>query len=159
MAFIKLSILMLYGEIFISRRFHICLWLIASFMLLWAVSLSFAAIFQCTPIAYNWDTSIQGGSCINYGAVVIAGGALNIVTDFVILTAPIPLVMRLHTNSQKKWQILLTFAMGSRYVQLLTLLAFSNRLHYILTDWNSKCLYREHCATSLCGKGWHHCRW
>lgn len=116
MAFIKLSILKMYGEIFISRRFYISLWVVAAFMLSWAIAFSFTAIFQCMPIAYNWDTTIAGGYCINYGAVALIAAALNIVTDFTLLLMPIPLVWRLQTSKQRKWQIILTFAMGSRYV-------------------------------------------
>lgn len=118
MAFIKLSILKMYGEIFVSRRFRTFLWIVATFMLLWTITCSITTIFQCTPIEYNWDTTITSGHCINYGAFVLAAGALNIVTDFTLLLMPIPLVWRLHTSRQKKWQIILTFAMGSRYVTL-----------------------------------------
>ncbi|KAJ0106743.1 hypothetical protein J7T55_001267 [Diaporthe amygdali] len=113
MAFIKLSILKMYGEIFVSRRFRTFLWIVATFMLLWTITCSITTIFQCTPIEYNWDTTITSGHCINYGAFVLAAGALNIVTDFTLLLMPIPLIWRLHTSKQKKWQIILTFAMGS----------------------------------------------
>lgn len=162
MAFIKLSILKIYGEIFISRRFHICLWIVASFMLVWAVSFSLAAIFQCTPIAYNWNTGISGGHCINYGVVVIAAGALNIITDFTLLLIPIPLVWRLHTSKQKKWQIILTFALGSRYViyslQICKLPIVKECVSQILmTTQTPQCLYCEHCATCLRRESRNHC--
>lgn len=116
MAFIKFSILKLYGDIFVSRRFRYLLWAVAVFMAAWAIAFSFAAIFQCSPIAYNWDTTISDGHCINYGAVVIAAGALNIATDLTILVMPIPMIWQLHTFKQKKWQLIFIFAMGSRHV-------------------------------------------
>ncbi|CAG8952807.1 hypothetical protein HYFRA_00009052 [Hymenoscyphus fraxineus] len=113
MAFIKLSILKVYGDIFPSKKFHHCLWAMAIFMGAWAITFSASAIFQCTPIEYNWDLTIPGGFCINYGANVMAAGILNILTDFIILVMPIPLVLKLHTSTQKKLQIIFAFALGS----------------------------------------------
>jgi len=114
MAFIKLSILKLYGDIFRSKRFHRCLWAVSMIMIAWTIACLFATMFQCTPIAFSWDVTIIGGSCINYGAVVIGAGAINIFTDLTILVIPIPMVWRLHTSQRKKWQILFAFALGSR---------------------------------------------
>lgn len=45
-------------------------------------------------------------------------GALNIITDLTLLLMPIPLVWRLHTSKQNKWQITMTFALGSRSVTI-----------------------------------------
>jgi len=114
MAFIKLSILKMYGDIFASKRFHYSLWAVAVLMISWTIACSLTAIFQCTPIAFNWDITIPGGFCINYGAVVLAAGGFNIATDLIILVMPIPLVWKLHTSKQKKWQIIFAFALGSR---------------------------------------------
>ncbi|KAI2625567.1 hypothetical protein GGR54DRAFT_505314 [Hypoxylon sp. NC1633] len=112
MASIKLSILTLYGSIFTSRRFHACLWAVAVVMVAWAVSCGFTSIFQCTPIPYNWDRSIEGGSCINYGVCVLVAGIINIITDFIILGMTIPMILPLHIPKQKKWLLVFTFAMG-----------------------------------------------
>ncbi|RYC58531.1 hypothetical protein CHU98_g7675 [Xylaria longipes] len=126
MAFIKFSILSLYGSIFRSKRFHFCLWTIAIVVGAWAVSLSLVAIFQCTPIAYGWDPTVAGGSCLNYGLAVLIAGVVNIITDFTILLMPIPLVRRLHVSSQKKRLLIFTFAFGgSAYVVSIIRLAFA----------------------------------
>ncbi|KAH6605229.1 integral membrane [Trichoderma cornu-damae] len=116
MAFLKFSILSLYHSIFPQKRFHYCLAAVAVFMVLWAVTCAFVAIFQCTPIAYGWDPTIAGGFCINYGALVLVAGILNIITDFVILAMPIPLVLKLNLSPQRKRMVILTFAMGGRQV-------------------------------------------
>lgn len=114
MAFIKFSILAMYGSIFPQKGFRWCLWAVASFMAFWAISCCFVAIFQCTPIEYGWNPTIPGGSCVNYGALVLVAGIFNIITDFVILTMPIPLVLKLNLSTQKKWMVILTFAVGGR---------------------------------------------
>lgn len=114
MGFLKFSILKLYGSIFISRRFHYCLWAVEAFVAGWTISAAGVSIGQCTPISYGWDQEIPGGSCVNYGLLVLVAGVLNVVTDLVILVLPIPSVLRLQISKQKKYLIIFTFAMGSR---------------------------------------------
>ncbi|KAL7800067.1 hypothetical protein V8C37DRAFT_3685 [Trichoderma ceciliae] len=112
MAFIKFSILSMYHSIFPQKRFHYCLAAVAVFMALWAISCAFVAIFQCTPIAFGWDPTIPGGFCVNYGALVLVAGICNIITDFVILAMPIPLVLKLNLSPQRKRMVIFIFAMG-----------------------------------------------
>lgn len=112
----------MYDEIFVSRRFRVWLWIVGTFMLCWAIAFSLAGIFQCTPIEYSWNQTMAGGHCIDYVTLAFVAGYLTIATDFTILLMPIPLVWRLHTSKQKKWQIILTFCMGGRYVHSSTCL-------------------------------------
>ncbi|KAI0838463.1 hypothetical protein F5Y06DRAFT_287197 [Hypoxylon sp. FL0890] len=112
MAFVKLSILRLYGSIFSSRQFHYFLWAIATVMIAWAISCGFAAIFQCRPIAHTWDPLVEKQFCINYGISLLVSGVINIATDFTILALPIPMVLSLHMSKQKKRLLIFTFAMG-----------------------------------------------
>ncbi|KAI0434046.1 hypothetical protein F5Y09DRAFT_338162 [Xylaria sp. FL1042] len=72
MGFLKLSILSLYGSIFPSRRFHYCLWAVATFTFFWTAASVVGAIIQCLPIEYGWDKTIQGGKCWGYGALALA---------------------------------------------------------------------------------------
>ncbi|KAI0119340.1 hypothetical protein F4814DRAFT_236275 [Daldinia grandis] len=111
--FIKFSILSFYGAIFASRRFHIYLWIIAAFVAAWFISSAVVSIAQCTPIEFAWDTSIPGGFCINYGLLVLIAGVINVITDFVILALPIPMIMRLQVSKQKRTQLVFIFATGS----------------------------------------------
>ncbi|KAI0108737.1 hypothetical protein F4776DRAFT_643591 [Hypoxylon sp. NC0597] len=112
MAFIKLSILRLYGSIFVSQRFNYCLWVIAAVMIAWAISCGLASVLQCMPISHTWDPLMREDSCINYGVSLLVSGVINIVTDFAILAIPIPMVLRLQISKQKKWLLIFTFAMG-----------------------------------------------
>ncbi|KAF2965286.1 hypothetical protein GQX73_g8295 [Xylaria multiplex] len=129
MAFIKLSILSLYGNIFSSKRFHYVLWTVAAIVCTWAISIATVAIFQCTPIAFGWDPTIPGGFCINYGLVVLVAGVINIITDFTILGMPIPLIWRLNISKQKKRELTITFALGgSACVVSIIRLAFALRV-------------------------------
>lgn len=116
MGFLKFSILQLYGSIFVLKRFHMCLWAVATFVAGWMISATGVSIGQCTPIASGWDHTIPGGYCVNYGLLVLVSGVFNVVTDLVILAMPIPLVLRLQISKQKKYLLIFTFAIGSRSV-------------------------------------------
>ncbi|KAI1417948.1 hypothetical protein F5Y13DRAFT_199079 [Hypoxylon sp. FL1857] len=113
MVFIKLSMLALYGRIFPQQSFRIWLWSIGVFLVAWAISGSFSAIFQCTPISFYWNPVEDDGFCINYGLQMLISSIINIITDFVILLLPVPLIWKLHTTKQKKRLLILTFALGS----------------------------------------------
>ncbi|KAL7619925.1 hypothetical protein AAE478_010472 [Parahypoxylon ruwenzoriense] len=116
--FIKFSILRFYGSIFISRLFRRYLWAVAALMGGWGISTSVVAVVQCIPIEFSWDHTIIGGYCVDYRLTVLIAGVLNIVTDFVILAMPIPLIWQLHVSRQKKYLLMFTFAMGSSRLKL-----------------------------------------
>ncbi|KAI1436713.1 hypothetical protein GGR50DRAFT_185938 [Xylaria sp. CBS 124048] len=113
MAFLKLSILSLYSNIFPYRWFHFAVWVIAAIVSSWAIAFGTAAIFQCWPIPYGWDPTIPGGFCIDYGLVVLVAGVINIITDFIILAMPIPVIWKLQASRQSKWELTFMFALGS----------------------------------------------
>lgn len=113
MGFLKLSILALYGSIFLSRRFHHALWALGIFTVSWSLMVAIGAICQCLPIQSFWDDSIEG-HCIQFGILQIIATVCNIITDFVILFLPIRQVRRLHASKEKKRWIYFSFAMGGR---------------------------------------------
>lgn len=104
----------MYGTIFASKRFHLYLWIVAAFVAAWSVSSAIVSIAQCLPIEFGWDPKIPGGSCINYGLLVLVAGVVNVVTDFVVLGLPIPMILRLRISKQKRYLLVFTFALGSR---------------------------------------------
>lgn len=114
MALIKFSILSFYCSIFPQKNFRIVSIGVAIFVAMWAISAILVSIFQCVPIAFGWDPTIENGHCINYGALVLATGICNVITDFFIFAMPVPNVLRLQLSSQKKRQVLGTFFMGGR---------------------------------------------
>lgn len=115
-AFIKFSQLCLYSRIFPQRRFQLYLALLGTFITGWALATSFSSIFQCVPIAVRWNTSLPG-RCIEYGKFAIAIGIINIVTDFIILGLPMPLVWRIQTTTTNKILLTVVFLLGGWSVQ------------------------------------------
>lgn len=107
----KLSILCLYHRIFPQRWFRNASLGVAAFMTAWYFTATFGSIFQCVPLASQWDPTVSG-HCVNYGSSARVMGIVNIITDFVLLGLPMPLVWRIQTSITKKWQLTVTFMLG-----------------------------------------------
>ncbi|KAI1469157.1 uncharacterized protein F4812DRAFT_470254 [Daldinia caldariorum] len=112
LGFIKFGILRLYGTIFPSKRFRIFLWIFAICLIAFDLACIMVSVFECIPVQYYWDMSIKGGHCLDYGLYTLLAGMLNIITDLIILLAPIPQVLHLHISKHKKMLLIFTFAMG-----------------------------------------------
>lgn len=111
LAVIKCSILALYRRIFPQRTLHLVIYATAFVLMGWAIGNSFASIFQCVPVAAQWNTAIQG-KCTDYGLQVLISGIINIATDFWVLAIPIPVVLKLNASRSRKAGIIATFLAG-----------------------------------------------
>jgi hypothetical protein len=58
----------------------------------------FVPIFQCRPVTGAWAFTARG-SCINYVDYLYASSAVNVFTDIVLCTIPIPHLWRLRKLS------------------------------------------------------------
>ncbi|CAK45452.1 uncharacterized protein An08g04790 [Aspergillus niger] len=82
----KTSILAMYHRIFhIHRPTRIAVYILGVITIIRAISLIFASIFQCTPVARAWDKFQYPGRCINLKDTFIANDVVNAITDVVIL--------------------------------------------------------------------------
>ncbi|TVY39056.1 Satratoxin biosynthesis SC1 cluster protein [Lachnellula occidentalis] len=114
---VKLSILLQYMRIFVPGRegnmamfvlIHTVLWADLAF---YTVDTLFE-IFSCSPRALNWNKLIDHGSCFNVEALIISAGAINVISDCVILFLPVYSIWRLNLSTKKKVQIIAVFAFG-----------------------------------------------
>lgn len=71
----------------------------------------FIIVFECSPVHKAWDPLVPG-HCINIINVGIASGYINIVTDFMILILPIPMVWSLQLAQRMKIAVLTMFMTG-----------------------------------------------
>lgn len=110
---IKTSLLLLYYRIFgVVRWFR---WLLAvawTIVLLYYVIALFIAIFECTPVAYYWNKSIAGGTCINQNRFYRWNGVANLLIDFMILSLTLPMVWRLNLEIRQKISLSCIFLLG-----------------------------------------------
>ena len=98
----KMSILLFYLRIFPRQGFRIATYLILVFVALSGIVVLFLQIFQCRPIAYNWDRSIKGGKCLDVNALTYSHAGMTILQDFAILVLPIPELIRLKMEKRQK---------------------------------------------------------
>jgi hypothetical protein len=109
----KISVICLYLRIFTMHSARIACYSLMIIMAANWVAFIFASTFQCSPVAYQWDKSIAGGTCFNVLAFYRASSAPNIATDAAILILPIPTVWQLKASMIRKLGLMLVFLTGS----------------------------------------------
>ena len=80
------------------------------------IAVLFVDIFQCNPIAFNWDMTIKDGKCINQGAFYVSTAALNLFTDLMVLSIPILITWRLQMPLRRKIAVCVILCLGAVYV-------------------------------------------
>ena len=99
----KTSILLLYLRIFVQRWFRITTICIMSVVIAFTIASVMASIFQCSPIEFAFDKKIPGGGkCINLTILWFFGAGFNILSDFVIIALPIPVIRSLKLPIRSK---------------------------------------------------------
>ncbi|KAJ0124360.1 hypothetical protein J7T55_005698 [Diaporthe amygdali] len=111
MGSLKLSLLSLYAAIFPQKNFRYLLWGVAVFIIGWSLTTFFGSILQCVPVEKAYIASLSG-YCISYPKLSLTITVCNVITDFVIILLPIPLVLKLNTTQKKKLAIIATFTAG-----------------------------------------------
>ncbi|RYP92413.1 hypothetical protein DL770_001430 [Monosporascus sp. CRB-9-2] len=112
LALLKLSVLSLYRTLFKQAVwFYRTTWAVCFVVVSLGVWVVLASDLQCVPIKATWDPFVQA-TCINYGLSGLLAYIVNIVTDLVILSMPVPLVLNLNVSLQRKRLLIFTFAMG-----------------------------------------------
>jgi len=97
----KVSILLLYKRIFVSKAFHVATWVVMAVVLAWSLGAIFATLFQCVPIAGSWNKSVHA-KCIDTDQFWVAYAVCNILTDVMVLSLPIPEVFKLNLRSLRE---------------------------------------------------------
>lgn len=110
----KLSILLLFLRIFVPGNRNRTYWIIQGVILfnfLFYLANLPVEIWPCVPRSKLW-TPTEPGHCINNEEVFVAGGTINVVSDFTILLLPIVEVWRLQMATQRKIGVSAVFATG-----------------------------------------------
>ena len=114
-AFAKLSIISSYFRIFPRNRMHILLYVMLAVTLVLLAASVIATIFICLPIQAAWDPTIRAhAKCYQFPTFLYASTSVNITTDVILCTAPLPYFIRLRLpRKQKVGACLLTIIGGS----------------------------------------------
>lgn len=111
----KVSVVLLYLRIFISRSFRISAYVVIAIVSGCSIGGIGATIWQCVPIAGAWDKTI-GAKCIDSDKFWIAYAIMNILTDVMVLSLPIPSILRLQLSWRNRIMLCCMFLLGSLYV-------------------------------------------
>ncbi|KAI4118361.1 MAG: hypothetical protein LQ345_001582 [Seirophora villosa] len=95
--FNKISILMLYLRIFISKFFRLACYINLGIVVAFTIGSTIATVLQCVPIAASWDKTIDA-TCTNKAVFWYAFAVINILTDAIILFLPVREILRLHLD-------------------------------------------------------------
>ncbi|ROV90820.1 hypothetical protein VPNG_09842 [Cytospora leucostoma] len=111
---IKTSLIIFYMRIFPKRSIWIAGWGIWIYTLLWLIGVWFATLFECHPISYFWNKTIEGGHCIPSPLITIGltSAIISCLGDMFIFAMPIPVVLSLNINTRKKIALACVFAVG-----------------------------------------------
>ncbi|MCJ1269870.1 hypothetical protein MMC22_009763 [Lobaria immixta] len=111
--FTQLSILFLYKRIFTlqKRWFRNTLYVLAILSITCEIAIFFAGLLFCTPIHFAWNKSVKG-HCVNVQMIYVFADVLNLLVDFAIVIAPIPLIWSLHMTRSAKWGVSVMFLLG-----------------------------------------------
>ncbi|KAL3488316.1 hypothetical protein BJX62DRAFT_212121 [Aspergillus germanicus] len=111
-SFVKLSLLTFYCRVFPFRYFILLVKGMAAFVLLWTFGGVLSLFLRCKPIAYSWDPTIKDGKCSNTKTAYLVTGALNLVSDVVIVLMPMPYLLKLEMKPAQKIPLMATFGLG-----------------------------------------------
>jgi hypothetical protein len=110
---VKVSLLLLYLRLSPYRVFRIAVWAVMILTTVYSLLGTFEFLYNCQPIAKNWDTTIQYGKCIDMPKIVLTHAALTVVTDIVMLLLPLALVQKLHLPLKERAVVAGLFMTGA----------------------------------------------
>ncbi|KAI2465845.1 hypothetical protein F4781DRAFT_407864 [Annulohypoxylon bovei var. microspora] len=99
---------------------------------LWMVSVVLETFLLCRPLAYNWDTFIKG-TCGDRNAVYVVAGATNMVTDFMILLMPVPIIWKLKFPTSQRVGLTATFSLGL-FITAISIIRLKSLMDISFTD-------------------------
>ncbi|PWY87459.1 integral membrane protein [Aspergillus heteromorphus CBS 117.55] len=108
---IKISIICFFRRLFTTKPFLRFTFYLSTLIALWSTGIFLACAFQCRPLSKFWDPNIEG-QCFNGMTFIIVNQAFNVIMDFVILAAPVPMIWSLHRSWQDKLALNAVFALG-----------------------------------------------
>jgi hypothetical protein len=112
---IKISLIMFYLQIFITRRFRIVAYVVMTYIILSTLAIFLVTVFSCYPVSSFWDRDIKG-KCMDINAIAYANSGSAIAQDIIILILPMASVGKLKTTKYRKVAVGVMFAIGTLYV-------------------------------------------
>ncbi|KAJ5711332.1 hypothetical protein N7488_005488 [Penicillium malachiteum] len=113
LALVKTSMMILYYKLFGTKKsMRLAIYTTGAIVWAWALSIVLESFLLCHPIRYNWDPTIPGGGCGNRNAAFVVAGVLNMLTDFMVMSLPIPYIIKLQLPIGRKVGLIIAFSLG-----------------------------------------------
>ncbi|KAL8964538.1 MAG: hypothetical protein Q9183_004385 [Haloplaca sp. 2 TL-2023] len=112
-AALKFSVLLFYHRIFPIRKFTVWNIAIGVVVALWFIEFILIQFLLCRPFAFNWNKTIQNGTCLDTKKTSYATSIPDIATNVAILILPIPWLWSLQMQKRRKVAIICIFLLGS----------------------------------------------
>ena len=125
--------LCLYLSFFVQKKDRIACYCMIAFVVAYGIQIFFTGLFNCKPIAFFWDKSIPGGTCISQDVLWYMNAGVNFGTDIIILMLPVRVIYKLHMATRQKIVLLFIFALG-----YFTFIASIMRFFYLKQAANSQ---------------------
>ncbi|KAJ6103039.1 hypothetical protein N7486_005466 [Penicillium sp. IBT 16267x] len=105
--------MILYYKLFGTKKsMRIAIYSTGAIVWAWAFSIVIESLLLCQPVAFNWNPTIPGGKCGNRNAAFVVAGVLNMVTDLMVMSLPIPYILQLQLPIGRKVGLIVTFLLG-----------------------------------------------
>jgi prepilin signal peptidase PulO-like enzyme (type II secretory pathway) len=104
--FVRATILLLIARVFAARRYaamalHLYIWV----LLISVIPLQVMKIMICLPIHAFWDKNVPHAICMDQRKIFVVERSIAIISDGLILIAPVTLSWSLDISLQKKLKI------------------------------------------------------
>jgi hypothetical protein len=109
----KLLVILLYLHILTNKYERIAAKVLIALTFATWLSYTIAAMFQCTPFAFNWDKTVANGRCFNVELFANSSSVPNIFTDLAVLVLPLRTVWGLKISVGRRVGLLIIFLTGS----------------------------------------------
>ncbi|KAK4073914.1 hypothetical protein H0G86_003371 [Trichoderma simmonsii] len=90
-------------------------WILSSYLSVFFVTYTIVQVFtfsECKPFHLYWQVLPDPGPCAQAQMQLIVLGVLNIVTDFMLIVLPIPVILKLKAPLARKAQLFALFTLG-----------------------------------------------
>ncbi|TDZ15568.1 hypothetical protein Cob_v011515 [Colletotrichum orbiculare MAFF 240422] len=98
-----------------SVRFRYFITAVIVFTVLSAIGNLLTVFFQCQPLAFTWDSSIEGGSCMAPSDLKFAAffnSGVSVFTDMVFALLPVPMLWNVQLNWKVKSAVVGVLSLG-----------------------------------------------
>ncbi|KAK8036114.1 CFEM domain-containing protein [Apiospora rasikravindrae] len=127
----RIAVVMFLLRVFDVPRFRAIAWAVIGWIVLYAVGVITATIFQCVPIDFNWlgwtGQYPRSYKCIDVNALSFAAAGVGIAQDLAIMVLPLPIIANLNMAFRKRAQTFVMFSLG-----LLVVITSAIRLRYLV---------------------------